>query len=99
MSGKKYANALKQFDRDRFYGPAEAVGGPHRLLGLPARHAQPDEEDALATEERVAGHAELLHERSAFLYRTLYEQESAVADLLSSCCKELEKLSEIDTAT
>ena len=26
MSGKKYANALKQFDRDQFYGPAEAVG-------------------------------------------------------------------------
>jgi len=26
MSGKKYADALKQFDRDRFYGPSEAVG-------------------------------------------------------------------------
>ena len=26
MSGKKYANALKQFDRDQFYGPSEAVG-------------------------------------------------------------------------
>jgi large subunit ribosomal protein L1 len=26
MSGKKYANALKQFDRDQFYGPVEAVG-------------------------------------------------------------------------
>src|SRR6056297_3112717 len=26
MSGKKYANALKQFDRDQFYGPGEAVG-------------------------------------------------------------------------
>ena len=26
MSGKKYASALKQFDRDQFYGPVEAVG-------------------------------------------------------------------------
>ena len=26
MSGKKFANALKQFDRDQFYGPVEAVG-------------------------------------------------------------------------
>jgi len=26
MSGKKYADALKKFDRDQFYGPAEAVG-------------------------------------------------------------------------
>jgi large subunit ribosomal protein L1 len=26
MSGKKYANALKQFDRDQFYGPVEALG-------------------------------------------------------------------------
>ncbi len=26
MSGKKYADALKQFDRDHFYGPSEAVG-------------------------------------------------------------------------
>jgi len=26
MSGKKYAQALKQFDRDRFYAPSEAVG-------------------------------------------------------------------------
>jgi large subunit ribosomal protein L1 len=25
MSGKKYADALKKFDRDRFYGPSEAV--------------------------------------------------------------------------
>jgi large subunit ribosomal protein L1 len=25
MSGKKYANALKQFDRDQYYGPSEAV--------------------------------------------------------------------------
>ncbi|NNE11698.1 MAG: 50S ribosomal protein L1 [Ilumatobacter sp.] len=25
MSGKKYADASKKFDRDRFYGPAEAV--------------------------------------------------------------------------
>ncbi len=26
MSGKKYADALKKFDRDRFYSPIEAVG-------------------------------------------------------------------------
>jgi len=26
MSGKKYVDALKKFDRDRFYGPIEAVG-------------------------------------------------------------------------
>ncbi|MGB7877913.1 MAG: 50S ribosomal protein L1, partial [Ilumatobacteraceae bacterium] len=26
MSGKKYTDALKKFDRDQFYGPAEAVG-------------------------------------------------------------------------
>ena len=26
MSGKKYADSLKQFDRDRFYSPAEALG-------------------------------------------------------------------------
>jgi large subunit ribosomal protein L1 len=26
MSGKKYTDALKRFDRDRFYGPAEAIG-------------------------------------------------------------------------
>ena len=25
MSGKKYADALKKFDRDRFYGPSEAI--------------------------------------------------------------------------
>ena len=25
MSGKKYADALKKFDRDRFYSPTEAV--------------------------------------------------------------------------
>ena len=26
MSGKKYADSLKQFDRDRFYAPTEALG-------------------------------------------------------------------------
>src|SRR6056297_4069402 len=26
MSGKKYADALKKFDRDQFYGPGEALG-------------------------------------------------------------------------
>ena len=26
MSGKKYTDSLKKFDRDQFYGPAEAVG-------------------------------------------------------------------------
>jgi large subunit ribosomal protein L1 len=26
MSGKKYADSLKQFDRDRFYSPVEALG-------------------------------------------------------------------------
>ena len=25
MSGKKYSDALKKFDRDHFYGPEEAV--------------------------------------------------------------------------
>src|SRR5215217_38444 len=33
MSGKKYADALKTFDRDRFYAPADALGLVKAMAG------------------------------------------------------------------
>lgn len=54
------------------------------------------EDDLLLQEEMVLKNAELLAEKTSFLYHELYDKDGAVAEMLRSCEKVLQGLAYID---
>ncbi|MBN1542774.1 DNA repair protein RecN, partial [candidate division KSB1 bacterium] len=59
---------------------------------------QSGEEEQLAQEERMAGHAEQLLESCRSLSLRLYEQDGSALEILASVARDLQRLAEIDAS-